>query len=192
MTLQFPSKARTAMRELLLALIALVGVQAGAHADVQFSFTADCPTCAIHGAPPAVFTAVLVTGNEYQVTNITGNLGGFPVLIAAPGTISLLPATPNDNLLFFPPGQPSAIFDSEGLGMTIGGLKNDLACGLSGVGCAVLYPDAAAPSGTIHPATFSVTAIPAPTIGAGLPGLIFAGGGFLAWWRSKRRAQAVT
>jgi hypothetical protein len=71
-----------------------------------------------------------------------------------------------DNLLFFPPGAPGAIFDSEGLGMTIGGLPNDLACGLSGLsgaGCAVLYPDNAAPSGTIHPATFTLTPTPIPT-----------------------------
>ena len=34
-------------------------------------------------------------------------------------------------------------------------------------------------------------AVPGPTIGAGLPGLIFAGGCLLAWWRNKRRAQAV-
>ena len=37
-------------------------------------------------------------------------------------------------------------------------------------------------------ASFSV---PGSTIGAGLPGLIAAGGGFLAWWRNKRRAQAA-
>jgi hypothetical protein len=48
--------------------------------------------------------------------------------------------------------------------------------------------------GALSPTSFALTVtapVPGPVVGAGLPGLIFTGGGLLGWWRRKRKAEAA-
>jgi hypothetical protein len=113
----------------------------------------------------------------FDITSFTGSGFDFvPVTIPAilaPGTFG-----GNDNLLF-PNASPQ--LDSKGVAFTMNGSNEQISCTPS---CSLNGPFNA--GGGL---TFTATlAVPGPIAGAGLPGLIFAGGGLLGWWRRRRKA----
>jgi hypothetical protein len=139
---------------------------------------------------PGIITVLVATPQptpgEFLVFELINISGPLPITVLAPGSVAGISGK-NDNLLFLPPNP--AYFSLGGLAIGAPANYADLACNGSNSGCVFLYPD-----GMTKPITnlsIEQFSVPGPTIGAGLPGLIFASGGLLAWWRRKRCAQAA-
>jgi hypothetical protein len=137
----------------------------------------------------------------YQVTSITG--------VTSFGTISGLDVYDfANNLLFYP---ALFQFDTFGIGFNVNGGLNayviyqdagavgaEFACGANfcvqgpgTLGDSTLQPNAPTYAVDFFNAVPSAAGVPAPIVGAGLPGLVTTLGGFFAWRRRRNQAAAA-
>ena len=165
----------------------------GVISTVTGTVVTDCNNCAL--GPSDFLSWSFQIDGGHSISSSGPSPSGILVLGAAPSPLSVTPT----QFIYTPSSLQSSIdfeFCSGGGFLCAGDGNGQLVfrAGAQGNLNAIAYqPVADMDSSNLNPYILgtSSVAVPGPLAGAGLPGLVFAGAGFLAWWRRKRTATGA-
>jgi len=132
-------------------------------------------------------TAAAVNGlsstfaNNLGANNTVVFFGDLPRLAA--GEVDIFLSTP----FLYDPGQGNLLLDVFGTNVTEGGVFLDARNGTAGTIFSRMVGGIATGTSSFGLVTGLNAPVPGPIAGAGLPGLILAGGCLLGWWRRRRK-----